>query len=219
MDTKRELGTCAFDRALPASLIPSTITMNPQSEQQDEAVETAVVKLAPFNPTCLQAQRTAMTMFGFRTDDVLFDIGCGDGRFLLHAAQEVSSLRCVGIEIDETYVQRARKAIHDLDDKSITERIDIRHGDALQSLVHSPSGSLSIYEATTVFVYLLPKGLQVVRPLLEEVGRGHDKPGRVLRVVSYMFAIKGWEPKVVDRTTKGDCALYLYEQGVSFNVK
>ena len=42
---------------------------------------------------------------------MLFDLGCGDGRFLVAAASHTSGLQCVGIEIDPVYANRAQEAV------------------------------------------------------------------------------------------------------------
>lgn len=176
-------------------------------------IDGSPTRLAPFNPTCSQAQHTAISMLQLEDDDVLFDVGCGDARLLVQAASAVENLRCVGIEMDPVLVSRANASISALD-PGVASRIEVRLGDALdeETLHAQPIG---LPQATAVFVYLLPKGLQLVKPILEETAR-KGTTGKKLRVVSYMFSIRGWEPVVVDRTTKGDCALYLYEYGKSF---
>jgi len=57
---------------------------------------------------------------------------------------------------------------------------------------------------------LLPKGLNMIKPMLEVTAQKRRSEGRIFRVASYMFRIPDWEPTNVDRTTKGDCAVYLY---------
>lgn len=190
----------------------------------------AVVKLAPFNPTCQQAQQTAIGLFQLDSNDSLFDLGCGDGRFLIEAASRVQGLTCVGVEMDPVFCRRAQErlgAIEANDDDSaavslsLADRVNIVEGDALDEELLFRHG---FNEATAIFVYLLPKGLRLVRPLIERIsgrsGKGNDandtRSHRKVRVVSYMFSIKGWEPVCIDRTTRGECALYLYESGKSW---
>ena len=64
-----------------------------------------------------------------------------------------------------------------------------------------------VEEATAVFVYLLPKGLECVRNVLDMVRR---KPNG--RVVSYLFSIPGWEAtEVVHEGSKGNFPVYFYD--------
>jgi len=197
-------------------------------------------KLAPFNPTCTHAQTIALNLLSLQTSDVLFDLGCGDGRFLCKAIQHIPyGLSCVGVEYDEMFVTRAKDAVANLNQELTTKEeedgggeggtkrsvIEIRHGDVLNESIISPSStsSLSLYrDGTAIFLYLLPKGLKRVKPLLEKAALErkrqqqekkndddeNDKP--LLRIVSYMFSIPGWDPIHVDRSTKGECPVYLY---------
>jgi SAM-dependent methyltransferase len=189
------------------------------SEQRDENSVDATTHLdllAPFNPTGLHAQEIAILLLSLNSDDILFDLGCGDGRLLSTATQKIPGLRCVGIEIDPTYVARASESLPP--DNAL---IEIREGDVLDPMVldgehpgrdpnERPKLSL-LQDATAVFVYLLPKGLRKLKPTLQTVAQRRKQEDRPFRVVSYMFSISGWDPVQVDRTTKGGCGLYLYD--------
>ena len=59
--------------------------------------------LAPFNPTDITAQQAALDMMKLTSEDVLYDLGCGDGRFLFAAFLSVKGgLNCVGVEVRGT---------------------------------------------------------------------------------------------------------------------
>ena len=51
-------------------------------------------RLAPFNPTHETAIDIAIQLLGLSKNDILFDLGCGDGRFLIQAAKSISGLTC-----------------------------------------------------------------------------------------------------------------------------
>ena len=117
--------------------------------------------LAPFNPTCDQAQQVALDMLLLLLEKkkngassslspslsdrpmVLFDLGCGDGRLLIRAIQQSAPatsadadagstlLRCVGIERDPVLAQKAVAAAKEQLSAEQQSRIDIRIGDAL----------------------------------------------------------------------------------------
>ena len=161
--------------------------------------------LAPFNPICERSQRVVLNLLQLNSHDVLFDLGCGDGRLLQLASNE-SNCKCVGIELNEEYVRRGRKRIQDTNDDD-DQLIEIRHGDVLQELSKQDDINDFYQNATAVYVYLLPKGLQKIRPYLEK----KMKMTKHFRVVSYIFSIPEWNPTVVDRTSKGEVAIYLYD--------
>ena len=192
---------------IPGYKLPPPMNSNSSSEQP--------MRLAPFNPTCTHAQKVALDMMLLEAGDVLFDIGCGDARLLVTAAERTAGLKCVGIEIDPVYVKRARAALSEAP-LNVASRVEIQEGDVMRLIDawrggDDDDGELSLIDdASAVFVYLLPKGLEAMRPLLEEIAKKRRSEGGAFRVVSYMFRIPGWEPTTIDRTTKGDCPVYLY---------
>jgi len=209
-------------------------------------------RLAPFNPTSDEVQGMILDMLApLGSDDVLFDLGCGDGRFLVRAARRFKGLRCVGIEYDKVFATRAQESVRNVsaadddggghdDSTNLRHRIHIRHGDCLDlsttanehtsvdgdeqlQLPPSPDSTtataeagslcrdLTLADATCIYVYLLPQGIERVKPILEDVvAKKRSKNKRDLRIVTYLFSVKGWEPTHVDRTSKSSSPLYLY---------
>jgi len=172
----------------------------------NEASETPRVndsdKLAPFNPTSEKTQEIALQMLQLRENDVLFDLGCGDGRLLCMAVQKAPSIRCVGLEIDPLFVQRAQESIQKIPE-DVQERIQVRLENVLES---SATGDLTLNDATAIYMYLLPKGLVRMKPLLEDLIQRRSP----IRIVTYMFQVHGWAPKQIE-STKAGMKLYLYE--------
>ena len=210
-----------------------------------------VFKLAPFNPSSDQIQRMALGMLSLTPDDVLFDLGCGDGRFLCHAATQVRGLRCVGIEIDSLYVSRARDRVGD---SGLESFVDIRLEDATRVVAENAAAAdddddadaaaatattittaadsdsaaadgvpatndkavtdLTLADdATAVYLFILPKGIVKMMPILESLRERRLTAGKRFRVLSYMFAIRDWEATLVDETAKGSCPVYYYDFG------
>jgi precorrin-6B methylase 2 len=184
-------------------------------DMDSSATFEGTIRLAPFNPTCTQAQEIALKLLSLSEDDVLFDLGCGDGRLLVAAASQTPGLRCVGIEIDPVHAKRASEAISAAD---VGSRVEIREGDVMKLMnvngIHDQDiGGLSFrHDATSVFLYLLPKGLETIKPFLEAAADQRRQTNKPFRIVSYMFRIPGWHESTLDRTTKekGECPLYLY---------
>ena len=106
------------------------------------------------------------------TNDVVYDIGCGDGRFLVECATQIGC-RCVGIEIDEV---RAAEAVSKVEAAGLSHLVSIIVGNALEA---------DFSEATAMFLYLIPRGLRIMLPML----RAHSSTAsrkKSLKVATYM---------------------------------
>jgi hypothetical protein len=115
-------------------------------------------------------------------DDVLYDLGSGDGRIPITAAREYGA-RGVGIEIKSRLVEKARA---NAEDAGVSDRVEFRQGDLFEA---------DLSDATVVTLYLLPSVNLELRPkLFREL-----EPGT--RVVSHDFDMNEWEP---DTTWESD---------------
>mmetsp|Transcript_30029 Transcript_30029/g.50649 ORF Transcript_30029/g.50649 Transcript_30029/m.50649 type:complete len:181 (+) Transcript_30029:33-575(+) len=132
--------------------------------------------LAPFNPSMQPVVDTALELLALTDSDVLYELGCGDGRVMIAAAIATPGLRCVGIEYDAEYAERARRAV---ETAGLEERVSVIHGNVLD---------VYMSDATSVFVYLVPKGMKLVAPMLKSLV---DERGG--RIVSYIFSVPGRE--------------------------
>lgn len=208
----------------------------PRDDNGRPASDEEIFKLAPFNPSSIQIQEKAIEHLKLTTDDVLFDLGCGDGRLLIAAAKATQGLRCVGVEMDPIFVQRGVEAVQQLEDDDLKSRIDIREGDVLdlmRPLHQRKPASSAIQElkqidqivgkscrgielmehATAIYLFILPKGVNKIMPLLEAIVQRRKSEGRPFRILSYIFKLHEWDPTLVDRTSKGDLPIYVYEFG------
>src|SRR5512145_73967 len=108
--------------------------------------------------------------------DVVYDLGCGDGRIVITAAQKYGA-RGVGIDIDP---ERVAEATDNVKKAGVAERVRIVHGDLFEA---------DISGATVVTLYLLSELNLKLRPkLLREL-----KPGT--RIVSHAFSMGDWKPE------------------------
>jgi SAM-dependent methyltransferase len=111
-----------------------------------------------------------------RADDVIYDLGCGDGRIVITAAQEYGA-RGIGIDIDP---QRIREANENAQQAGVTDRVRFLNEDLFEA---------DISQATIVTLYLLESLNEKLRPkLLREL-----RPGT--RIVSHDFKMGDWEPE------------------------
>jgi ribosomal protein L11 methylase PrmA len=122
-------------------------------------------------------------------DDLVYDLGSGDGRIVITAAQQYGA-RGVGIDIDP---QRISEAKQNAREARVTGQVRFIEGDLFQA---------DLSPATVVTMYLLPGLNDRLRPkLLAEL-----RPGA--RIVSHAFDIKDWTPQ---RTVNvGSDTIYLW---------
>lgn len=107
----------------------------------------------PYVPTPPDVVQTMLEMGGVKQGDVLYDLGCGDGRIVITAARRYGA-RGVGIDIDP---ERIREARANAREQGVAERVEFRVDDLFKS---------DFSEATVVTLYLLPTINQRLRPQL-----------------------------------------------------
>jgi ribosomal protein L11 methylase PrmA len=126
-----------------------------------------------------------LKLAGVGQDDVLFDLGCGDGRIVITAARKFGT-RGVGIDIDP---QRIEESVRAAKEAGVEALVEFRLQDVMKA---------DIRKATAVTIYLLPESNALLRPILE----AQLKPGTP--VVSHNYSIPGWAEKEVDYFTIQD---------------
>ncbi len=131
--------------------------------------------LAPFKPTPMATVRRMLETANVQPGEMVFDIGSGDGRIVIMAA-ETFGARAVGIEIDPTLVAQSRRAVAA---RGLEDQVRIIQANALD---------VDLSPADVVTLYLIPEGLELLRPHLERTLR------RGTRVVTYVYEIPGWTP-------------------------
>ena len=67
----------------------------------------------PFNPTPVSVVRAMLGLAGASVNDIVYDLGCGDGRVLLVAVEEYRVKKAVGIEDDPEYVKKSKLRIEE----------------------------------------------------------------------------------------------------------
>lgn len=132
-------------------------------------------ELAPFVTTPMHIVRGMLDLAKVRRDDVLYDLGSGDGRIVITAAKEYGA-RAVGFEIDPALVEESRQSAREA---RVEHLVEIRQQDIMKA---------DFSGATVVTVYLFPAANLLLKPIL----RGQLKPGA--RVVSSQFDMGDWEP-------------------------
>lgn len=150
--------------------------------------------LAPFVPTPQDVVNRMLELAGVTSDDIVYDLGCGDGRIVITAAQRYGA-RGIGIDIDP---QRIAESNANAERAGVTSLVRFVEQDALE---------VDVSEATVVTLYLLSSSNMKLRPILTNQLR----PGA--RIVSHAFSMGDWEADQIDRFTdeRGNTrTLYLW---------
>lgn len=131
--------------------------------------------IAPFVASPLPVVRHMLTLVDLKPGEAFYDLGSGDGRTVVMAAQEFGA-RAVGVELREDLAKKALATIHEL---GIQDRVTIVQNDMFK---------INLSPANVVFLYLTTSANDKVKPKLEK----ELKPGT--RVVSHDYEILGWKP-------------------------
>jgi precorrin-6B methylase 2 len=149
--------------------------------------------LAPVYPTPETVVDKMLTVAGVRPGEMVYDLGCGDGRIVIAAAQKFRA-RAVGIEIRRDVYEGTLARVASL---GLSDQVRIVHGNALR---------YDLSPADVVTLYLLTSSNERLKPILEK----DLKPSA--RVVSHDFEIRGWKPVTVNKMVVDGHAhmIYLY---------
>lgn len=134
--------------------------------------------LAPFVATPMEVVAKMLEVAEVTSEDIVYDIGCGDGRIVVMAAEKYGA-RGVGIDIDPDRIEEAEERAKAA---NVTHLIRFYLGDAT---------TMNFSEATVVTLYLLPESNAILRPMFDK----QLQPG--VRVVTHNYRIPGWEDNEV----------------------
>lgn len=131
----------------------------------------------PFVPTPFKVVDRMLELAEVHKGDVVYDLGCGDGRILVAAAKKHEA-KGVGFDIDP---ERIRDSIENVKVNGVEKLVTIKQADIF---------TLDLTGATVITLYLTPELNVKLIPQLEKL-----KPG--CRIVSHAFDMRGIKPKKV----------------------
>lgn len=143
-----------------------------------------------FIPTPPDVVTAMLDLAKVRKNDVLYDLGCGDGRIVVTAAKRYGC-RAVGCDIDPLRIDDARKSVRRA---GVEDRVSIEQKDLF---------SVDLRPATVVTLYLTPEYNEKLLPQLASLPTG-------ARIVSHQFSMHGVVPdKVVRMRSKHDDRIHV----------
>ncbi len=179
-----------MNRILPTTLAVLCLTVTPALFGQDVVQEAAkkAEKRTPdvvFVPTPHDVVEKMLELVAPKKEELLYDLGCGDGRIVVMAAQKYGC-RCVGFDIDP---KRIKESEENVAKNKVGDLVKIKEQDIFQ---------LDLSDANVITLYLLPSLNVKLIPQLEKL-----KPGS--RIVSHDFDMRGVEPdKFIKLKSKED---------------
>jgi len=152
--------------------------------------------LAPFVPTPQDVVDKMLEIADVKKGDMVYDLGCGDGRIVITAAQKFGA-QSTGVELDGDIYKETADRVHKM---GLDDRVKVIHGNALET---------DLSKATVVTLYLLTVSNSKLKPNLEK----YLKNGT--RVVSHDFQVMGWKAARVEKMARDarEHTIYLYVIG------
>jgi len=150
-------------------------------------------KLAPFVSSPVKIVDRMLELANLKPGETLYDLGCGDGRILIAAAEKYK-VKAVGVEISPKLVAEAQANI---EKSGLSDQARVIKGDLLDT---------DLSGADVVTIYLATSLNRRLRPRLERF----LKAGA--RVISHDYAVPGWKASHVERSEDRHVHLiYVYE--------
>lgn len=146
-----------------------------------------------FIPTPDDAIVAMLNLAELGPSDVVYDLGCGDGRLLIRAAVDYD-IRGVGVDVDAALLRQAQA---EAEREGVGDRLTFRQENLFET---------DLRAATVVFIYLLPHLNLRLRPRLQtQLQFG-------TRIVTHMFDMGDWAPDLTLHleASEEDSVLYLW---------
>jgi hypothetical protein len=142
-----------------------------------------------FQASTPESVERLLTLADLRDDDVVVDLGSGDGLIPLTAARMNPRLRGWGVDIDAKLVERSNLRAAS---EGVADRVRFEHRNAFDA---------DLREATVVTMWLFPELMRLLRPVILERAR----PGT--RVLTSTWDLGTWKP---DKVAEGEPAIYMW---------
>jgi SAM-dependent methyltransferase len=153
----------------------------------------------PYVPTPSVVVSAMLEVANAGKDDVLYDLGSGDGRIPITAAKKFGT-RGVGVDINP---QRIEEANANAQKEGVSDRVQFRQQDLFET---------DLSEATVVTLYLLPQVNLDLRSRLLQL-----KPGT--RIVSHAFDMGDWQPNEVLEVSGSTIYYWVVPEEIPANLR
>jgi precorrin-6B methylase 2 len=186
---------CTQQRDFQADAQTNPATEQPQTQAPTRAPD------VPYVPTPQPVVDRMLQIANVGSNDVVYDLGSGDGRIPITAVRQYNAKRATGVDINP---QRVREANQNAQQANVTDRVEFRQQDLFET---------DLREASVVTLYLLPEVNLRLRPkLLSEL-----RPGT--RIVSHAFDMGDWKPERTENVDGRTIYYWTVPENVPANLK
>ncbi|MFC1897921.1 SAM-dependent methyltransferase, partial [Chloroflexota bacterium] len=147
-----------------------------------------------WDPTPFETVRKMLKLAQVGSEDIVYDLGCGDARMLITAVNEYEAKKAVGYEIN-----------HDLHEKA-TQEIQRQHLQDRITLIRDDLLNADLSEASVITLFLSPAANEYLRSKLEKETK-HST-----RIVSYVHTMKTWQANSTESRPADRLYLYIIPQ-------
>ncbi|MBD1856870.1 MULTISPECIES: SAM-dependent methyltransferase [Leptolyngbya] len=176
-----------------------TATSEPSAAPQQAQVEESPQLDVPYVPTPTEVVDAMLKVAKVGKNDVLYDLGSGDGRIPITAAKRFGT-RGFGVDIDP---QRIQEANANAQKEGVSDLVKFAQQDLFKT---------DLSKATVISLYLLPRINLELRPKLLQL-----KPGT--RIVSHAFDMGDWKPDQVVNVGGTTVYYWVVPEEVPANLK
>lgn len=145
-----------------------------------------------FSPSSTESVERMLTVAQLRDDDVVVDLGSGDGVIPLTAARMNSRLRGRGVEINSTLVAQSNERAKN---EGVADRVRFEHLNAFD---------VDLRDATVVTMWLFPEFMRLLRPIVLE----RATPGT--RVLTSTWDLGSWPADEVSQVDADGTPIYMW---------
>jgi len=181
-------------RLIALVALAAALVLGQQSVSTGQSKDDKVTCQIIYVPTPQPVVDKMLDMAKVTKEDIVFDLGCGDGRVVATAAKKYGA-KGVGVDIDPERIKDSDKTVEKLGVKNLVE---IRQGDALKVK--------DLERATVVMLYMLDEFMRKLEPIAKK------RLPKGARIVSHDFRFPEWQPDQVVEFQGPDRqhTLYLY---------
>jgi SAM-dependent methyltransferase len=172
----------SFRRRLAGFCVIAVVLATVVPASTAPAQQSSTASLAPYVPTPQDVVDRMLKLGQVTKDDVVYDLGCGDGRIVVTAAKQFGA-RGIGVDIDP---ERIKESEANAKAAGVEHLVSFKLQDAM---------TVDVSPATVVTLYLLSASNMKLRPILTRQLR----PGA--RIVSHAFTMGDWPPEKTDEFT------------------
>ena len=169
----------------------ATLAVQAEDKKDDLDREPDVI----FLPTPQEVVEKMLETAGVKKTDIVYDLGCGDGRIVITAARKYGC-KAKGFDINPKRIEECTDALKK-EEKETQKLVTFKRADIFKT---------DLAEATVVTLYLLPELNVRLVPQLNKLKKG-------TRIVSHAFDMRGYKPDkeiVVKTKDDGDKKIYLW---------